>query len=169
MIFPHECIYFTNNCAITESKKICSLKKVPNNLNIEAKFSVLMNDISDKSFLLVGIIDNNNNYEKNDNEIVENRNIFAVNVNNGNKFSSKRGFESFLDFDDIKKGINYVYIMIKASKLFFKVNESIYKWAYDLDKKNNYWFYVENNIKDSAIKFLVINALLNVFVKNIFV
>ena len=159
IIYPHECIYFTNNCAITESKKICSLKMVPNNLNIEAKFSVLMNDISDKSFLLVGIIDNNNNYEKNDNEIVENRNIFAVNVNNGNKFSSKKGFESFLDFDDIKKGINYVYIMIKASKLFFKVNESIYKWAYDLDKKNNYWFYVENNIKDSAIKFFFIRKI----------
>ena len=159
IIFPHECIYFTNNCAITESKKICSLNKLPNNLNIEAKFSVLMNDISDKSFLLVGIIDNNNNYEKNDNENYENKNIFAVNVNNGNKFSSKKGFESFLDFDDINKGINYVYIMIKANKLFFKVNESIYKWAYDLDKKSNYWFYVENNIKDSAIKFFYIKKL----------
>jgi hypothetical protein len=80
-------------------------------------------------------------------------------VNNGNKFSSKKGFESFLDFDDINKGINYVYIMIKANKLFFKVNESIYKWAYDLDKKSNYWFYVENNIKDSAIKFFYIKRI----------
>ena len=156
IIFPHDCIYFMNNCAIADSKKIHSLKKIPNNLNIEAKFSVLMNDISDKSFLLVGIIDDGN-VEKNNKEIKEN--IFAVNVNNGNKFSSKKGFESFLDFDDIKKGINYVYIMIKENKLFFKVNESIYKWAYDLNKKSNYWFYVETNMNGSATKFFFIRKI----------
>ena len=76
-----------------------------------------------------------------------------VNVNNGNKFSSKKGFESFLDFEDINKGINYVYIMMKENKLFFKVNESIYKWAYDLDKKRSYSFYVETNMNNSATKF----------------
>ena len=152
IIFPHECIYFLNNCAITDAKKSRSLKKIPNNLNIEAKFSVLMDDISDQSFLLVGIIDKENINE-------ENNNIFAVNVNNGDKFSTKKGFESFFDFDEIKKGINYVYVMIKANKLFFKVNESIYKWAYDLNKVSDYWFYVENNIKGSATKFFYIKRI----------
>ena len=156
IIYPHECIYFSNNCAITDSKKILSLKKIPNNLNIEAKFSVFMNDISDKSFLLVGIIDENK-LEKNEKEIKEN--IFALNVNNGNKFSSKKGFESFLDFEDINKGINYVYIMMKENKLFFKVNESIYKWAYDLDKKRSYSFYVETNMNNSATKFFFIRKI----------
>ena len=115
-----------------------------------------MTDISDKSFLLVGIIDVNTNKERSDKE---NNNIFAMNVNNGNKFSSKKGFESFLDFDDIKEGINYVFIMIKEKKLFFKINESIYKWAYDLDKKRNYWFYIENNIHGSTTKFLYIRKI----------
>ena len=148
IIFPHECIYFLNNCAITDSKKIHSLKKLPNNLNIEAKFSCLMTDISDKSFLLLGITDNE----------VEG-NIFTINVNNGNKFSTKKGFESFLDFEDVNKGINYVYVMIKENKLFFKINESIYKYAYDLDKKSNFWLYIENNIKGSATKFLYIRKI----------
>ena len=156
IIYPHDCIYFLNNCAITDSKKIISLKKIHINFNIEAKFSVLMTDISDKSFLLVGIIDDNTNKERNDKE---NSLIFAMNVNNGNKFSSKKGFESFLDFDDIKEGINYVFIMIKEKKLFFKINESIYKWAYDLDKKRNYWFYIENNIHGSITKFLYIRKI----------
>ena len=147
-IFPHECIYFLNNCAVTDSKKIRSLKMIPNNLNIEAKFSVLMNDTSDKSFLLIGIIDKE-----------KNGNIFAVNVNNGNKFSSSKGFESFFDFDDIKKGTNYIYVMIKENKLFFKVNESIYKWAFDLNKSSNFWFYVENNIDEAATKFLFLRKI----------
>ena len=147
-IFPHECIYFLNNCAVTDSKKIYSLKMIPNNLNIEAKFSVLMNDISDKSFLLIGIIDKE-----------ENGNIFAVNVNNGNKFSSSKGFESFFDFDDIKKGTNFIYVMIKENKLFFKVNESIYKWAFDLNKTSSFWFYVENNIDEAATKFLFLRKI----------
>ena len=121
---------------------------IPNNLNIEAKFSVLMNDTSDKSFLLIGIIDKE-----------ENGNIFAVNVNNGNKFSSSKGFESFFDFDDIKKGTNYIYVMIKENKLFFKVNESIYKWAFDLNKSSNFWFYVENNIDEAATKFLFLRKI----------
>ena len=107
-----------------------------------------MTDISDKSFLLVGIIDN---------ELEGN--IYTINVNNGNKFSTKKGFESFLDFEDINKGINYVYIMIKENKLFFKINESIYKYAYDLDKKSNFWLYIENNIKGSATKFLYIRKI----------
>ena len=156
IIYPHECIYFSNNCAITESKKISSLNQIPNNMNIEAKFSILMNDISDKYFSLVGLI-NNNNFKNNNNDNTDD--IFALNVNNGNKFSSKKGFESFLDFDDIKKGINEVYVMIKENKLFFKVNESLYKWAYDLNKNNNYWFYCENNINGSATKFIFIRRI----------
>ena len=148
IIFPHECIYFLNNCAITDSKKIHSLTKIPNNLNIEAKFSCLMTDISDKSFLLLGITDKE-----------EEGNIFTINVNNGNKFSTKKGFESFLDFEDINKGINFVYVMIKENKLFFKINESIYKYAYDLDKKSNFWLYIENNINGSATKFLYIRKI----------
>ena len=80
-----------------------------------------MNDISDKSSLLVGIIDDVNE-GKNDKEIKEN--IFVVNVNNGSKFSSKKEFESFLDFGDIKEGINYVYIIIKE-KLVYDLNKKV--------------------------------------------
>ena len=49
--------------------------------------------------------------------------------------------------------------MIKENKLFFKINESIYKYAYDLDKKSNFWLYIENNIKGSATKFLYIRKI----------
>ena len=158
-IFPHECVYFLNNCAITESKKTRGLKKIPNNLNIEAKFSVFMNDISDSSFLLVGIIDNSNIEEENNEDNKNNKNIFALNVNNGDKYSSEKGFEGFLDFEFINKGFNEVYLMIKEHKLFLKINKSIYKWAYDLKKENNYWFYTENNINNSSIKFIFVRKI----------
>ena len=150
----HECVYFLNNCAITESKKTRSQKQVPN--NIEAKFSVYMNDLSDKSFLLVGLTDNNN-FEENDSNVI--KNIFAVNINNGDKFCSEIGFEDFLDFENIKKGYNDVYIMIKEHKLFFKINDSIYKWGYELKSDANYWFYLENNISNSTSKFLYIRKI----------
>ena len=155
-LIVHECIYFLNNCAITESKKTRSLKNIPNNLNIEAKFNVFMNDISEKSFLLVGITDNHK-FEENDlNEI---KNIFAMNINNGDKFCPDKGFEDFLDFENINKGYNDVYIMIKEYKLFFKINDSIYKWAYDLKRNCNYWFYLENNILNTTLKFLYIRKI----------
>ena len=55
------------------------------------------------------------------------------------------------------------YIKILSKKIFFfiflKVNESIYKWAYDLNKASDYWFYVENNIKGSATKFFYIKRI----------
>jgi len=50
-------------------------------MNIEAKFSILMNDISDKYFSLVGLL-NNNNFKNNNNDNTDD--IFALNVNNGN-------------------------------------------------------------------------------------
>ena len=155
-LIVHDCIYFLNNCAITESKKTRSLKKISNKFNIEAKFNVFMNDISDQSFLLVGITDNKKFEENDSNEV---KNIFAVNVNNGDKFSSDKGFEDFLDFENINKGFNDVYIMIKEYKLFFKINNSIYKWAYELKRNCNYWFYLENNILNSTSKFLYIRKI----------
>ena len=115
-----------------------------------------MDDISDESFLLVGITDNDKFEENDKNEI---KNVFAVNVNNGDKFCSEKGFEAFLDFDYINKGFNDVYIMIKEHKLFFKINDSIYKWAYELKNSGNYWFYLENNIYKSSSKFLFVRKI----------
>ena len=96
-ILPHECIYFLNKNSITESKKTRSFKKIPYNINIEAKFSVFINDMSDKSFLLVGLTDNNSFEENCSDEI---KNIFAVNANNGDKYCTEKGFEAFLDFEN---------------------------------------------------------------------
>jgi hypothetical protein len=149
-------MYFLNNCTITEAKKTRTKKKIPNKYNIEAKFNVFMNDISDKSFLFVGVTDNDNFEE---NEPKEIKNIFAINVNNGDKFCSEKGFEELLDFENINKGFNEVYIMIKECKLFFKINDSIYKWAYELKKNTNYWLYIENNILNSVSKFIYIRKL----------
>ena len=155
-ILPHECIYFINKNAITESKKTRSFKQIPYNVNIEAKFSVFMNDMSDKSFLLIGLTDNNS-FEENCNDEV--KNIFAVNANNGDKFSTDKGFEAFLDFENIKEGFNNVYVMVEKHKLFFKINNSIYKWAYELKKKTNYWFYIETNIDKSTSKFVFVRKI----------
>ena len=155
-LLPHECVYFLNNCSITDSKKTRTLKKISNKFTIEAKFNVFMNDLSDKSFLLVGLTDNNNFDENYLNEI---KNIFAININNGDKFCSDKGFEAFLDFEYINKGFNDVYVMIKEHKLFFKINNSIYKWAYDLKNNQNYWFYLENNISKSTSKFVYIRKI----------
>ena len=49
--------------------------------------------------------------------------------------------------------------MIKECKLFFKINDSIYKWAYELKKNTNYWLYIENNILNSVSKFIYIRKL----------
>ena len=148
--------FFINNSTVTLSKKAIALNKLHNNLNIEAKFSVFMTDTSDSTYLLVGII-NNNNIEDTKND--ENKNIYALNVNNGDKFSSEKGFESLIDFDNLNKGYNEVYLMIKEHKLFLKLNKSMYKWAYDLKKEDNYWLYTENNIKDSSIKFIFVRKI----------
>ena len=155
-LLPHECVYFLNNSSITKSKKTRTVKYISNNVNIEAKFNVFMNDLSDKSFLLVGLTDNNT---FNENDLNEVRNIFAVNINNGDKFSSENGFEDFLDFENINKGFNDVYVMIKEHKLFFKINDSIYKWAYELKNNKNYWFYIENNILNSTSKFIYLRKI----------
>lgn len=155
-ILPHECIYFLNNSALNEAKKTRSLKKISNKFNIEAKFVVFMNDISDESFLLVGITDNDKFEENDKNEV---KNVFALNVNNGDKYCSEKGFEEFFDFEYINKGYNDVYIMIKKHKLFFKINNSIYKWAYDLKNNEDYSFYLENNISKSSSKFLYIRKI----------
>ena len=155
-LLPHECVYFLNNSSITKSKKTRTVKYISNNVNIEAKFNVFMNDLSDKSFLLVGLTDNNT---FNENDLNEVRNIFAVNINNGDKYSSENGFEDFLDFENINKGFNDVYVMIKEHKLFFKINDSIYKWAYELKNNKNYWFYIENNILNSTSKFIYLRKI----------
>ena len=155
-LIPHNCVYFINDSSMNEAKKTRSLNKISNRFNIEAKLVVYMDDISDESFLLVGITDNDKFEENDKNEI---KNVFAVNVNNGDKFCSEKGFEAFLDFDYINKGFNDVYIMIKEHKLFFKINDSIYKWAYELKNSGNYWFYLENNIYKSSSKFLFVRKI----------
>ena len=155
-LIPHNCVYFINDSSMNEAKKTRSINKISNKSNIEAKLVVYMDDISDESFLLVGITDNDKFEENDKNEI---KNVFAVNVNNGDKFCSEKGFEAFLDFDYINKGFNDVYIMIKEHKLFFKINDSIYKWAYELKNSGNYWFYLENNIYKSSSKFVFVRKI----------
>ena len=60
---------------------------------------------------------------------------------------------------NIKEGFNDVYVMVEKHKLFFKINNSMYKWAYELKKKTNYWFYIETNIDKSASKFVFVRKI----------
>ena len=140
-VLLHDCLYFMNNSSIFDKKKIRSKNPFSFSINgnIEAKFCIL--NYNKCSKLLIGITDNGTFEENCEDEI---KNIFVLNLLNGNKISTENGNAKFME-NDIEKEENLcVYIMIKDMKLLFKINDREYKYAFDLIK-DEYWFYAEKN------------------------
>ena len=136
-VLLHDCLYFMNNNSIFDKKKIRSKNSFSVNDNIEAKFYI--SNYNKCLNLLIGITDNGTFEENCEEEI---KNIFVINLLNGDKISTENGNEKFLDIE--KEENLCVYIMIKEKKLLFKINEGEYKYAFDLIK-DEYWFYAEKN------------------------
>ena len=147
---PHECTQFINDSSIFNSIKTRSIKKL--NKNFEAKF--FLDKKSSKGRTLIGVTDMDENLFENDTR-EEILGIWTLVLGSGEKYSSEKKLESYLDSDVKEK--DFIYIMKKDDKLFFRINNDEYKLAFNLPK-NDYFIYLENiNEKHcSAIKFIFI-------------
>ena len=122
-----------NNNSIIDKKRTRSKKSFCLSIdhNIEAKFFIINDNKCSK--LLIGITDN---------VTFEIKNIYAINLLNGEKISTENGNEKFMENNIEKEENMCVYIMIKGKELLFKINDGEYKHAFDLIK-DEYWFYAE--------------------------
>ena len=90
---------------------------------------------------MIGLTDNGTFEE---NCLDEVNNIFVLNLINGDKMSSEKGDEKFININWEKEENFCVYVMVKNRQLWFKVNNGEYKNGFNLTK-DNYWFYIEKN------------------------
>ena len=157
----HSCLCFLNGKSESCSKKTRSYNFIDVNINTEAKFYLnytnKKNNNNDIKICMIGICNNGDFVENCETSI---KNIWVINSCNGDKFCSEGGFEELIDEEFCNKNKeNYVYIMIKEWKLFFKINNAIYKYAYDLNKTDKYWFYFESNVEDSEVKMIYLRKI----------
>ena len=70
----------------------------------------------------------------------------------------KKKLESYLDTEVKLK--DFIYIMKKDDKLFFRINNGEYKLAFNLPK-NDYYIYLENTNEKycSIVKFIYIREI----------
>ena len=155
---PHQCTkFFFGNEVGDMSKntnlnfsKIKSLLKLKS--NFEAKF--YLEKKSNKGRTLIGLTDINENILENDEG-----NVWTLVIGSGEKYSSEKKLEKFLDNDVNEK--DFIYIMKKNGKLFFRINNDEYKLAYELKDDVDYFIYIENtNVKHGAIiRFIYIRII----------
>ena len=79
--------------------------------------------------------------------------VWTLVVGSGEKYSSEKKLEQFLDNDANEK--DSIFIMKKDDKLFFRINNDEYKLAFNLPKKD-YYIYLENTNQKycSIVKFI---------------
>ena len=152
-ISPHECTQFINDKSVFDSIKTRSIKKL--NKNFEAKF--FLEKKSNKGRTLIGITDIDENLFENDTQ-EEILGVWTFMIGSGEKYSSEKKLEPFMD-SDVKEKDN-IYIMKKNDKLFFKINDNEYKLAFELSKKD-YFIYLENTNEKycSVVKFIYIREI----------
>jgi hypothetical protein len=138
-VLMHDCLYFINNNSVFDKKKTRSKISFSINKDFEAKFFVI--NYPKCSKLLIGLTDNGTFEE---NCLDEVNNIFVLNLINGDKMSSEKGDEKFININWEKEENFCVYVMVKNKQLWFKVNNGEYKNGFNLTK-DNYWFYIEKN------------------------
>ena len=139
-VLMHDCLYFINNNSVFDKKKTRSKISFSTNKDFEAKFFVV--NYPKCSKLLIGLTDNGTFEE---NCLDEVSNIYVLNLINGDKISSEKGEEKFIDINWEKEENFCVYVMVKNKQLLFKVNDGEYKNGFNLTKEN-YWFYIEKNM-----------------------
>jgi hypothetical protein len=122
------------------------------NKNFEAKF--FLEKKTNKGRTLIGITDMDENLFINDTQD-EILNVWTLIIGSGEKYSTEKKLEHFLDNDAKEK--DSIYMMKIDDKLYFKINDNEYKLAFNLPK-NNYYIYLENtNEKNvSIVKFIFI-------------
>ena len=146
-LFPHQCTKFLEQ-GIGDNprgKKNFSKKKslIKLKSNFEAKF--FLEKKSNKGRTLIGLTDLSENFFENDEY-----NVWTFVIGSGEKYSTEKKLEKFFD-NDANEG-DFIYIMKKEGKLFFRVNNDEYKVAYELKNDIDYYIYLENtNAKYGAI------------------
>ena len=149
-ITPHECTHFINDKSIFDSVKTRSVIKL--NKNFEAKF--FLEKKTTKGRTLIGLTDMDENLFVNDTQ-EEILGVWTLIVGSGEKYSSEKKLEQFLDNDTKEK--DSIYMMKKEDKLYFRINNDEYKLAFNLPK-NDYFIYLENTNQkyNSVVKFIYI-------------
>ena len=155
-VLLHDCLYFSNNSAVFDKKRIRSKMPLDINDNIEAKF--YLTNFNRCSKLLIGVTDNGNFEE---NCVEEVKNIYGVDLISGKKIGGENEGEKFMEIDLKKEDNICVYIMVKDKKLLFKINDGEYKMAYELVKEE-YWFYVLKNMNESNTNNNIIQSNSNI-------
>ena len=155
---PHQCTKFfgqgiggmSNDASNTNFSKKRSLVKIKS--NFEAKF--FLEKKSTKGRTLIGLTDMLDNILEN-----EEGNVWTLVIGSGEKYSSEKKLEKFLN-NDVNEG-DTIYIMKKNEKLFFRINNDEYKMAYELKNDIDYFIYIENtNTKHgSIIRFVYIRNI----------
>ena len=154
-VSPHECTQFINGKSNFNIGKAISTIKL--NKSFEAKFLLEKKNIEGKT--LIGISDIDENIFLN--EIKgENYDILALEVGGGEIYS-KKNHDIFLESEIKEK--DFIYMMVKYDKLYFKINKGEYKFAFNLEKKDYYIYLENNNDKNcSNIKFIFIREIENI-------
>ena len=154
-VSPHECTQFINGKSNFNIGKAISTIKL--NKSFEAKFLLEKKNIEGKT--LIGISDIDENIFLN--EIKgENYDILALEVGGGEIYS-KKNHDIFLESEIKEK--DFIYLMVKYDKLYFKINNGEYKFAFNLEKKDYYIYLENNNDKNcSNIKFIFIREIENI-------
>jgi hypothetical protein len=115
--------------------------------NFEAKF--FLEKKSNKGRTLIGLTDMD----------VDESNIWTLVIGSGEKYSSEKKLEKFLE-NDVNEG-DFIFVMKKEGKLFFRINNDEYKFAYELNVEKEYFIYVENTNEKfgSVIRFNYIREI----------
>ena len=128
------------------------------NKSFEAKFFLEKKNTEDKSLIGISDLDENMLLNEIKEEYID---IWALEIQSGQKYSKEKKYEIF--FDNEIKEKDFIYMMLKDDKLFFKINNGEYKCAFNL-KKKVYYIYLENiNEKNnSIIRFIFIKEVENI-------
>ena len=96
---------------------------------------------------------------------VDESNIWTLVIGSGEKYSSEKKLEKFLE-NDVNEG-DFIFVMKKEGKLFFRINNDEYKFAYELNVEKEYFIYVENTNEKcgSVIRFNYIREICSDFDK----
>ncbi len=103
--------------------------------NFEAKF--FLEKKSSKGRTLIGLTDLSENLFESDEY-----KVWTFVIGSGEKYSTEKKLEKFFD-NDANEG-DFIFIMKKNGKLFFRINNDEYKLAYELKNEGDFFIYLEN-------------------------
>lgn len=147
----HNCVLWLNDSPIFTGMKSRSKAVLPK--NFEAKLYLEKFEMTN---FLIGITDNSTFSED---TITFIDNIWAFKPQTGQKYSSKKSLEPYLNKEAREK--DFIIIAIKNDNLYFRVNFDDNPPAYQLPVNKDYYLYVENDsmLSNLRVKFVYLRKI----------